>query len=71
MTNYVYGVAARCPAYSRQTTLPQSSKGGNQLYPTNRWGALLKPLGIRKQLGAHVAADIYLQARHVLLPELL
>jgi predicted dienelactone hydrolase len=32
---------------------------------------MLKPLGIRKQLVAHVAADICLQAMHVLLHELL
>ena len=71
VNNYVYGVAARCPTYSRQAMLPQSLKGGNQLDPTNRWGVLLKPLGIRKQLIAHVAADICLQGRHVLLHELL
>jgi hypothetical protein len=51
--------------------LPQSSKGGNQLNPTNRWGVLLEPLGIRKQLVAHIAADICLQGKHVLLHELL
>jgi hypothetical protein len=34
-------------------------------------GVMLKPLGIRKQLVAHVTTDICLQARHVLLHELL
>jgi hypothetical protein len=71
VNNYVCGVATQCLAYSCQATLPQSLQGGNQLDPTNRWGVLLKPLGIQKELVAHVAADIYLQGRHVLLHELL
>jgi hypothetical protein len=44
------------------------------LQPTRSYqslGVLLEPLGIQKELVAHVATNIYLQGRHVLLHELL